>query len=798
MKIGTPQQLDIQNVSGDFQSIEAGMDTSSLPFILEMLSKNFYSNPIGSICREITSNCFDSHIEAGVDEPVIIEMNYDEEGDYISFKDVGVGLSTERIQKVYMKYFTSTKRDTNELIGGFGLGSKTPLAYQDYFYITTIFDKKKYSYLFSKGATLPTLDLLSEEDTEDHNGTEVKIYIKNLSDKNRFVDELRSQLSYFDNVYFIGCNIDNEYQIYETDLFKYRNKDQYSDEMHICFGKVSYPIDWNQINMNTVRVPVGIKFNIDELVVTPNREALRYTDEVKSILIKRIVQTVEELKSLYIAQQVVYTDFFAWHEGKTTRKYLNFGTEGDRVELIEFNDLGTKHELQILNELGFDKSILEDDIFNKIYNRDYQLSGGKIVKYGSMRNLTDFLINNRRYCLLSEDTNFSGIKNFYHKNGIILQKRSLKYIINDIKNRPHQGVVKNAFKPKEIKAREEKIRRSNAYVTEEEASNWSSNYFDLGLSVKLYKLVKYLQDQVESQVRKYHIKVDDDLKRQYREYQEQFDLSKKRKLEGKVYIRSISENSDYDWKLQEIEEYKGLVIYGFLDDRRDLEKAVAFCYLRKTLRKYYDGEDDETGEINKQACRIIRISQSNEKHFKNKSNMVYVKNLYGDNKLFRQLASSYRIELLLGDYLKNYTGTNTEGFIDFLKTINQSVGETFEELRAYHKSFTSDTNIYRTKYDRSDLKQEIIQIAEKFNLFDPNIESKIKIIEDYFSGVELLKHVDFNEDTLPVILKYLRDKKKRINLEYYCKIVENGGGQLIIDFEPKEPVTKFQLITEAA
>ena len=237
MILQTPTNNDNINIAGEFESIQAGIDESSLPFILEMLSKNFYSNPIGSICREYTSNCFDSHIEAKIDEPVIIKIDEDEEGEYISFKDVGAGLSPDRIKNIFMKYFTSTKRDSNEMIGAMGLGSKSALAYQDYFYIITIFDNIKYTYLYSKGISLPTLDLLNEESTTEHNGTEIKIYIKNSSDKYNFIKELKSQLCYFDNVYFIGCGIDNEYRIYENDLFKYKNKDQYSDEMHISFGR---------------------------------------------------------------------------------------------------------------------------------------------------------------------------------------------------------------------------------------------------------------------------------------------------------------------------------------------------------------------------------------------------------------------------------------------------------------------------------------------------------------------------------------------------------------------------------
>ena len=105
MIIEVQNQLEITNIGAEVENIEAGIDASSMPFLFEMLSRAFYSNPIGSICREITSNCFDSHIEAKVDEPVIIKKGYDEEGTYISFIDVGMGISTYRMKKIYMNAY---------------------------------------------------------------------------------------------------------------------------------------------------------------------------------------------------------------------------------------------------------------------------------------------------------------------------------------------------------------------------------------------------------------------------------------------------------------------------------------------------------------------------------------------------------------------------------------------------------------------------------------------------------------------------------------------------------------------
>ena len=796
MKIIVPNQLNITNIAGDFSdSIEAGMDESSLPFILEMLSKNFYSNPIGSICREITSNCFDSHIEANVDEPVIIKIANDEEGEYIEFKDVGAGLSPDRIRSIYMKYFTSTKRDSNDQIGGFGLGSKTPLSYTDYFYITTIFNNIKYFYLFSKGEKLPTLDLLNEESTEEHNGTEIKIYIKESkdrygyksSDKQLFITALKTQLSYFDNVYFIGCNIDNDYKIYEEDLFKFRNKDQYSNEMHICFGKVSYPIDWEQIDEKPIKAAIGVKFDISELVVTPNREALRYTNEVKILVKERVQKVRQRLVEIYLSQQKSYTDYFEWYNAKDKRRHIIFGNDEllpDICYLVNFKDLDNEYQLEILNTLNFDSSILKD-IFDKLYYKDFEINYCKIGKHKPYNSVSKLLVENKNRCIYSKDNNFTNIKSYFQSSGIIIQRSKFK---NVIKSLLHESkFIKYSSIPKE--------RKNN--------DDFNPLYFDLGLSIRLYKLIKYLYNQVEYKIRDYHIEITEQHKLEFKEWQNKTDYSLKRKIEGKICITGISENKSYDWKLQEIEDYKGIIIYGFIEDKKLLDKAITFCYLRPTFRswrKKYDHLNimEGCGYLNNKACRIIRIAKQNEKYFKNKTNMIHVKDLYGDNKLFRQLASSYKIEILLGQYLKNFSDHKTERFIDFIKKINEPISIVFKELYDYHAKFTSQEDIHYTRLIRKDLKEEIINIATQHNLFDLTMESKIKIIEDYFKDVEMLKHIDFNDETLPIILKYLKEHKKKINLEYYCKIVENGGGQLIIDFEPKEPVTKFHVLTKVA
>lgn len=226
MKIESTGKIDEQGI--EFESIQAKIDSGKIGKLFNLLS-GLYSDVLGSCIREYTSNCFDSHIEAGVDDPVIIKIvESPNTGDkYIEFHDVGVGLSPSRVQNIFMNYLSSTKEDTDDLIGGWGLGSKSGLAYQDGFEIKTRFNGTEYVYILRKSASgLPTIDKIIEIPTTERNGTIIKLKLKE-EDKFRIVDKIIKSVYYFDNVFIdtgdahANTSINN-YEIIEGKTFKLR------------------------------------------------------------------------------------------------------------------------------------------------------------------------------------------------------------------------------------------------------------------------------------------------------------------------------------------------------------------------------------------------------------------------------------------------------------------------------------------------------------------------------------------------------------------------------------------------
>lgn len=104
------------------ESIGMSIDLDASQFLMQMLSKNFYSDNIGSTIREVCSNALDSHRKSGTDKPIVVFLGRNNEGGCeFSVEDFGVGLDDEDVRNIISKYGASTKRDSNLELGMYGL-----------------------------------------------------------------------------------------------------------------------------------------------------------------------------------------------------------------------------------------------------------------------------------------------------------------------------------------------------------------------------------------------------------------------------------------------------------------------------------------------------------------------------------------------------------------------------------------------------------------------------------------------------------------------------------------------------
>jgi len=311
MKLNQFSQNEVETI-GQSVDTEFSIDTESLGVLFKGFSDALYSDKFGSIVREVTSNCFDAHEEVNQQLDVelrMIEPGFDE--GKIIFQDFGPGLSPERIKNIYSKYFASTKRNTNDQIGGFGIGAKSPLAYADSFNVVTRVDGIEYNYVIHKGEQVPVISLIDQTSTDKINGTQVIIPIANQQDYNYFVNAVKAQLQYFDNICYKipGEDFNNDYKIFRGKHWIYTTNETRNNNVEICIGKVGYPFDWSAAGFEDVLYSqqsgnFALYFDVGEISVTMNRESIEYNNKTRKAIKEKIDAFKEEAADMMMKNNV--------------------------------------------------------------------------------------------------------------------------------------------------------------------------------------------------------------------------------------------------------------------------------------------------------------------------------------------------------------------------------------------------------------------------------------------------------------------------------------------------------------
>jgi hypothetical protein len=284
------------------ESIGMSLDLDSAQILMQMLSKNLYSDDIGSAIRECASNALDSHRRVGTDKPIIVSFKNSSSNNYeFCVEDFGIGLDADDVRNIISKYGKSTKRDSATELGMMGLGFKAPLAYSSSFYFVCRKDGMERKYMMYEGEEANTIDLLYEKETEEVNGVKIIIPVK-YSDKYQFMKKIKEQLCYFESVYFDvpeDSSINNDFFINRHEHFQFSELST-DRNLHICLDNVYYPLDFEKLGMTRIEFPIALRFSLsDGLFPTPNRESLRYTQEAKEIIMSKFAEVADYFVTKY-------------------------------------------------------------------------------------------------------------------------------------------------------------------------------------------------------------------------------------------------------------------------------------------------------------------------------------------------------------------------------------------------------------------------------------------------------------------------------------------------------------------
>lgn len=311
------QATNVIERSERFEESNFTIEATAKTFMV--LSDTLYSNKIKAVIRELSTNAYDSHIDNGnPNVPFDVHLPNSMEPTF-SIRDYGTGLSHEDCTSLYTTYFKSNRTNTNEATGCFGLGSKSPFAYNDSFTVESFFNGMHRTYsAYKNEREEPVFALMSEKETEEQNGLKISFPVKSGSYDNDFDDfqeyaeEVYQYFKVKPSVSGAELNIGElEKTIHhEGEWAFYKGGRRTTGESIAIMGQVAYPIDsdiFSDLEDKTIAKlimsPILMDFKIGELDVTPSRESLSYNEYTKKSIIKKVEDIVEGVKD------VIQTEF---------------------------------------------------------------------------------------------------------------------------------------------------------------------------------------------------------------------------------------------------------------------------------------------------------------------------------------------------------------------------------------------------------------------------------------------------------------------------------------------------------
>lgn len=337
MEISSVIEHDSYALIGGGQARPLGMSDSSEGF--HILSDTLYKHKKLAAIREVLCNAYDAHVEAGVERPVEVTIT----ADSFEVRDFGRGIPDHMMIPVYGTYFASTKKKDGRLIGGFGLGSKSPFAYSQHFVATSRHEGQSCTYVVTVGSEetegRPAMRLMGKGPT-DETGVTVSMPLLNEQDANEFI-RICKRLAWEGGMKVllngellptldVAAIIENGYGMVPQSQMQHRALPG-ALRASVLFGNILYPLDIISEFAASMRKLEDYQAGLHLIVYAPpssvrpipSREGLSYNKQTVKTLATLLADIVQELNKTYepIRSLVVKEHFqgkapdrFALHE----------------------------------------------------------------------------------------------------------------------------------------------------------------------------------------------------------------------------------------------------------------------------------------------------------------------------------------------------------------------------------------------------------------------------------------------------------------------------------------------------
>ena len=290
-----PQDVAIQ---GDFETSDFNL--GDVAFVVDLFADKIYTNKVRAVLRELSCNAHDAHMAANTtDIPFDVHLPTKLEP-YFTIRDYGTGLSDADVRSIFCGIGISTKRDSNDFIGAFGIGSLSPYSLGDSFTVRSYYNGIMRTYnCYRDNLRKPKVALLTEVETDEQNGLEISVNVEpevKYSGNTDWADEAVFVYRHWKGTSF-ALNDGTVVEKLQERQYKVKG-DFYGftgdyGTLYAVMGNIAY--DMSDIAfVNDWRSSAGyIEFEMGELDFDTARENLSITDKTKAAVEAKLEKVKE-------------------------------------------------------------------------------------------------------------------------------------------------------------------------------------------------------------------------------------------------------------------------------------------------------------------------------------------------------------------------------------------------------------------------------------------------------------------------------------------------------------------------
>lgn len=646
------------------------------------------------------------------------------------------------------------------------------------------------------------IDLVSSLETDERNGVEIRVQVDTVSGYDKiltnlcYISNLYVECQGSNNSYYSGwdtlCNAVNRFNDRKiVDFGEFKHNTFITDDYHygtgrIVLGNIVYPIEFGNItplpnyprltknDISDILKDVNVTFSIGSLDITPNREALLYSERTIKALRETYTKVFDYLQDEYVKQAESNTNIIEYYnQVRQSRSIVltkddvtikidipreisnsEYKFKGkvvdeailEKIDNIFYHSISQFPIAFILDEKGVlntyrkNKLDIRNILYEKRYGRNYKSNNIQIIKIGSKEATKSVLLKNyttSKYRVYTSNTYRIFIPNYTFKD-----------IIN--------WFLKTEYAFREFDS------ATSTYITNETKSIWL-----------LKELIRALSSYIK----------EDDI-----ENSEEFKTWKEnRKLAAKANAQVVSDKPilgyvEYDYCIRKLEfktlpEFeRQLKLYTSLEEE---ERALPVIY-GEMHSPYWEIYDKLVTYASKNRFLTVKTAKNNMKYFKNISpKWIYIEDYIPKMKEFRQFLTyrKYRKDnpspiSSASDYNEEYKAAKNllYSIISYIveedkKAIKMCINY---KLPSFRSEDCEALNTLLVKYKETSKVPYDYEFMYALSVYDKYIKLASKVENSYYK----FKKYFYNSPGIAFTYFLMKNKLLRMDFSYYKDLVQ--------------------------